>query len=440
MLPKFLRDRHLRRALVLWSILAIAFCVKVVYYSSAETPHDTHTVYPQFAAASRHWWSDQSLYADYWQEGYDGYRYSPTFAVAFTPFTYLTYRAGAVLWGLTSIIALLYAMHRLARDLLPGKWTMRREGIFLTLALPGYAVGLWSGQTNALVSALILLATSAIVRGRWWTAAVLLAMPVFIKLWPIAVVLLLAACWPRQLTWRFAVTCLFLAAVPLATRPWNIVRWQYHEWYLSLTGPLQKRWPGYRDAWTIWDKVWPPVNGRVYAALQLTAAAAVLGWCLWQRRRLLSSQKGTGSVALSSVARKREVSATVPVSFCAAHNGRLLLLIYAIWASWQLLFGPGSEQLTYGILAPATSWALLTSFEEKTARWLTIPAWALSALLASGDIEKAVLAIFARGQILLPLSVVLFVAWLLWHERGLSTEALLRGAPAPKAQFAHGRS
>ena len=99
-------------------------------------------------------------------------------------------------------------------------------------------------------------------------------------------------------------------------------------------------------------------------------------------------------------------------------TGRLLTLIFSMWVSWQLLFGPGTEQLTYGIIAPSASWAVLVSFAERRARWLTVAAWAMLALLPSGDIEKAVLRVFPAGKILLPFGVVLFVVWLVWHERG----------------------
>jgi hypothetical protein len=183
------------------------------------------------------------------------------------------------------------------------------------------------------------------------------------------------------------VACLGLAVIPFFTRPFEKVLWQYHAWYEVTVHPLRDRWPGFRDAWTIWDSLWPPVDNRVYMVLQLAAAVAVLGWCLWQRRRDISA-------------------------------GHFLTLIYSMWVSWQLLFGPATEQLTYGIIAPAASWAVLTSFDEKRARWLTLAAWATLALLASGDIEKSVLAILPAGKALLPFGVVLFIGWLTWHERG----------------------
>jgi hypothetical protein len=102
----------------------------------------------------------------------------------------------------------------------------------------------------------------------------------------------------------------------------------------------------------------------------------------------------------------------------SSSRGHLLILILSMWVSWQLLFGPGTEQLTYGIIAPSASWAVLASIAERKAVWLTRTAWAMLAVLPSGDIERAVLGVFSGARALLPLGVVLFVAWLIWHERG----------------------
>ncbi len=390
-------DRHLRRALALWAVLVMALCVKTAFCGRG------HSVYPVFAAGARHWWADKSLYADYERsEDIDGYRYSPTFAVAFTPLGFLPDRVGAVLWAILSIGVLVLGLHALARDVLPGDWPARQESLFLTLTLAGSAVGIWSGQSNAIVPGLIALGLAAIVRQRWWTACWLLAVPVFIKLWPMAMVLLLMVFWPRKLMWRFVLVCAALAAIPFLTRPPSVVAWQYQQWYAGLTGPLQGRWPGYRDAWTIWEQLWPPVRPHLYMAIQLATALAVLGWCIGQWRRLR------------------------PAAQAAGH---LLTLILAMWVSWQLLFGPGTEQLTYGIIAPSASWAVLASFAEKRARWLTVAAWAILAFLPSGTIERRVISFFPAGKIVLPLGVLLFVAWLIWHERGNT-----QGAGCPSSQ------
>ena len=223
---RLLTDQHLRQALALWACLAVAVCVKTAVCT------DPHSVYPQFAASSHHWWADKSLYTNYRAtEHIDGYRYSPAFAVAFTPLAYLPARLGTMIWDVASIVLLVWALHVFVRDVLPGDWPPQRESLFLMLALPGSIVGIWSGQSNALIIAAIMLALAAIVRQRWWTAAILLAVPVFIKIWPLAIVVLLVFFWPRQLVWRFAVACAVLALVPFLTRPPSMVVWQYREWY-----------------------------------------------------------------------------------------------------------------------------------------------------------------------------------------------------------------
>ncbi|MEE9603839.1 MAG: hypothetical protein V3V75_11070, partial [Thermoguttaceae bacterium] len=147
------------------------------------------------------------------------------------------------------------------------------------------------------------------------------------------------------------------------------------------------RWGGYRDAWTIWENLFPPANADVYLALQLATPLAVLGWCLWQKRRTSS-------------------------------DGELLMLILSMWVCWQLLLGPGSERLTYIIVAPAVSWAVLVSYAEKRGRLASSIAWLMCGLLGTGGVERALLPYYSAAPVILPLGVVLLVAWLIWYQRG----------------------
>ncbi len=101
-------------------------------------------------------------------------------------------------------------------------------------------------------------------------------------------------------------------------------------------------------------------------------------------------------------------------------EGYFLTLLISAWVSWQLLFGPGSEQLTYGIIAPSAAWAVLVSFAEKRHRLWTTLTWLALALLACGDIERPLTLLHPAATMLLPLCVVSFVFWLIYHERGIS--------------------
>jgi hypothetical protein len=337
-------------------------------------------------------------------------------------------------WGLLSIAALVWALHVFFRDVVPpfprasqgdspifaetkigtvpfadakiGTVSTRQkdEGVFLSLSLAGSIVGIWSGQSNALMLAMILLGLAAIVRRHWWQAAWWLAAPVFIKLWPAALASILALFWPRRLAGRLAAACAAMALLPFLTRPPGTVLWQYHQWYLALTGPFQGRWSGYRDAWTIWEQAasWLRVGAdaapyrEAYTAAQLLTAAAVLVWCLRQRRREPS-------------------------------NSRLLMAVFSMWAAWQLLFGPATEQLTYGLTAPAAAWAVTTSFAEKRGRVWTLAAWGLTAMMPSGDIEQTVVRALPGGMAILPLGVAMLAGWLVWHESD-------RGSPQPPSR------
>lgn len=392
----FISRPCLRLAIAFWVTLAVAACIKTAVKDGK------HSVYPIFAAAAKHWWADQPLYKDYWQsEGIDGYRYSPAFAIALTPLIHLPGRSGEMVWNIICLGVLFFASWRMTRDLLPDDWPAYRRDLFLSLVLLGSAVGVWSSQSNSLLLAFIILGLSAIVHGRWWTAAVLLTVPVFLKIWPAAVVLILLLFWPRKLFVRLLIVGVVLLLVPFLTRPPSIVISQYQDWYYWLTGPLQSRCRGYRDAWTVLEHFFKlAAQPRVYAILQLTGLAGVTVWC-WRRRRL-----------------------------AAVETGRFLLLVLSAWSAWQLFLGPGTEQLTYGLIAPAASWALLQSFAEKKARWLASSAWLLLTLMPAGDIEKSAGRLLARlslpGESLAmtfaPLGVVLFVVWLVWHEWGRCQE------------------
>jgi alpha-1,2-mannosyltransferase len=361
------------RAYCLWVILAIAASLKTYCLPGL------HSVYHYFPEAAQHWWADMNLYGGYY--GIEPYRYSPTFAVAATPFGALSHRLGGAIWVLGSVGLLLWALRCLVRHVLPGAWSPGHEAMFLMLALVGTIGGIWSAQSNALILALAIFGTVAIAQQRWWRAAWFLAAPVFIKIWPLVAFLLLVVRWPRQLLGRFTIALLALAAVPFLTRPWSIVLNQYHQWYVTLVGPLQGRWGGYRDAWTIWEHLHPPVDRPLYLALQVLSLAAVFAWGWWQSRRAWTDKSW-------------------------------LTLILGVWSAWQLLFGPGTERLTYGLIAPFLAWAVLVSFRERRLRALSLLAWGLTSLLSMGDFERLLGRAVPHAEIYLPLGLVVFFIWL----------------------------
>ena len=390
-----------------WLALLLAVSIK-----SVVEPVE-HSAYPCFEAGSRCWCEGKNLY-EMAVCGHE-YRYGPAFAVAMAPLAQLPTWLGGLLWNWVNIAAYFCAVCALVRWVLPSPWRgtvpfsrptfaslpenrdSPHQAAFLLLVLLGAARMIWAAQTNALVFALVAGAAVAIRQERWWWAAVLLAVPVHVKVWPLAAALLMTACWPRQLAWRLAVSLLGVGAIPFLTKPFAWVCSQYHAWFSMLVGPAQIRHV-YRDAWTIWELIYVPVNEQGYLALQLAAAAAALGLCWWYRRR-----------------------ATSPAA--------LLTFILALWTAWQMVFGPGTERNTFGLIAPLSAWGLLTALvgaisnrpyptlEEKRGRVLMCTAFALTTLANFGVVERALADFFPAVVAMHPVGVLLFVAWLLAWAR-----------------------
>jgi hypothetical protein len=221
------------------------------------------------------------------------------------------------------------------------------------------------------------------VRKRWWTASLLLAAPVFIKIWPLAAAMLMLACWPRKWWWRFLAATAALAVVPLLTATPQYVLWQFQEYGVRLDYVQHFRFGGYRDAWTIVEQFVEP-NQRAFLAAQLVTSLAVLAFCLWRRFRAPTPQH-----AMSAL-------------LCA-------------WVGWQLLFGPGSERLTYGILAPFSSWAVIESFSRRRHRALALSAWSLATVLGAGEVERTLAPFVWGAPAIQPLGVAVFLVWLIAH-------------------------
>ncbi len=393
-------SRWLRAALVGWFVLAAAASVKTVI------DPESHTVYTAFSHGSRDWWDGNSLYID------RAYYYSPTFAILITPFAIWPDWYGGVLWNFASVGLLAWSLRVFFRDVLAPKrgnsdssmttpaplaaqqqrssaephWPPEKlEAAFHFLVLFGSVRSIWSGQSNAILMALVLFAGAAIVNLRWWRAALLLAAPIYIKIWPLVIAGLLGIQWPRRLAPRLAICTVVLGLLPFLTKsPVGVVQ-SYREWGEGLVNrqATQFRFTGYRDAWTIWEQFQSPVNKQYYLALQVAAGLATLGWCLWQLGRGRSDRQ-------------------------------LVALTIAAWTAWQLLFGPGTERLTYNLIAPPLAWAVLTSYRVRRGRiWITLT-YLMTFVLGLGGVERSLVALVPAATAFEPIGVLMFVGWLVW--------------------------
>lgn len=398
---------RVRLALIAWLILAVAVSVRTMV-----RPSD-HTVFPIFAASADHWWDNHSLYDPY--PGLDRFRYPPVFALFVTPFSLLGVLAGGILWSWVSIAVLVAGLWRYVQDVIPSPWTQRRTALFLVLGGVGALRGLWNAQSNALIVGFLLLGAAALARAvavdpsgttrprLWWRAALLLALPICLKLTPLAPVLLLMVLWPRGLAWRLVVVAAVLFVLPFLTRSPAIVWQHYGEWILHLLDSGNIRWIGFRDGWTIWLVVRylfgaesgtlplsEPMDSEWYRMVQLTTAAGVLAWCLWQRHR--AERLGLGARWL--------VHATLSMGL-----------------AWLMLFGPAVEHATYVFLAPALIWALLERRAWPLGRGLILASFTLIMVLGWGAVTRLLSPDWPVLLTALPAGTALFMLWLIGYAR-----------------------
>src|SRR6185312_16128881 len=108
-------------------------------------------------------------------------------------------------------------------------------------------------------------------RGRWWRAAFLFAAPIYIKLWPLAGVALIAVWRPVPLMPRLLIALIALAALPFLFASPEKVTQDYREWVAVLRLGQGLRWPGYRDLQTVCEEMGVTVDLRAYQLAQLLA-------------------------------------------------------------------------------------------------------------------------------------------------------------------------
>lgn len=369
--------RWLQVAILCWWVLLIGTCAKSAIKGGSA--RDSKSVYSNFPAAARRWWNSENLYGTY--PGYDIYRYSPTFAVAALPLAPLSNPVGGIVWSILSFTALLAAIRSFANWGFDSPLTPTREGQILLLSLVPAIGGLWSFQSNAFILASILGGMMMAQCRKFWTSALLLAIPIFLKIWPAVFVLLIVLRWPRQLLGRGIVMMIALALVPYLAQRFSYVNQQYYDWYVVLTGPLQARWHGYRDAWTICEELSLPITAHGFKLLQISTLAALFVYGIIANLRM--------------------------------HSDRAFLLsTFSLWCCWQLLLGPGTERLTYGLIGPSAAFAVWESRRLARGHILVSILWWMICLFSLGSIEMALHPIFPLEKILLPGALLALTVWL----------------------------
>jgi hypothetical protein len=338
------RSRWIAAALLAWTAIALTCSIRA--YLSPRT----NDVYATFASAARRWEAGASAYATTGE----AYRYGPAITALLVPFSWCSDRIGAVAWRLVNAGLLLVGLCWWTRVALPRRLSERQRALFLLAIVPLSVGSLNNGQSNALLLGLLLVALAASVRDCWNLAAGCLALACLLKVYPVALALLLGALFPRQLPGRFvAALALWVGISFLLHRP-SFVASQYAEWYALLCADarhdmrLDVDYRNFRSLVRAWVG---PMSPTAFTAVQLFAGLGSLALCLtahragWDRRRLL-------------------------------------LLAWHLSACWMTVFGSATESCTYILLAPSLAWMLFEAC--RTERGMLIRGFVLAAAALFG--------------------------------------------------------
>jgi hypothetical protein len=395
-----------RLALFLWILVLVVICLRCALSSTS------HSLYPTFANAARNWRMQSDLYAPAAPKasGLDCYRYSPLIAAALTPLCLLPDSLGGILWRLVNAGVLVAALAWWCGTGLPRPLSRAQAGVLFLLVLP-FAVGsLNNGQANPLLLGLLLAAVTAACHQRWNLTAACLAGACLLKIYPIAVGLLLLVLYPRAFAGRFVLALAGGLLLPFLMQEPAYVASQYGKWYSAIrTDDRSSLAPEvcYKNLQML-SRVWvAPLSNRVYHAIEMGAGAGMALLCLagaranWPRRRLLTFLLGLG-------------------------------------CCWMTLFGPATESCTYILIAPVLAWSVLEGSVN------SLPPWLRGLLLAAyGLLLAAALACWFPGGRSLhafgiqPLAGLLLLVRVLaepiaWHRRPFGALAI-KGLPSTQA-------
>ena len=222
-----------------------------------------------FRTASRHLVADVDLYAEYPEEHVDRFKYSPTFALLFAPFAWLTWPLALFLWSALNAFVLFLAVERV----LPG-----RAGLLAMLYLILEVLrGMQNAQSNALVAGLVIFTFAALERSNAWRAASAVALGACVKIFPLAA---LTFAVPRRLALRTgaAAVAVGIGAVMLpllVTSPATL--WAQYGWWRGVeASDARQRWFSVMEIVHRWTGTsWPNWPIQLAGTLVLLAPLAL---------------------------------------------------------------------------------------------------------------------------------------------------------------------
>ena len=297
-----------------------------------------HNAFVTYVDAGRKWIESQPLYSTT-----RGFVYSPLIAAFFAPFAWLPGWIGALIWRLLTAAVFIGAIFWWLTVGLHDRIPRSSYWLVFLMLLPLSLGNFNNGQVNPLLIGLLMIAVLAAYSKRWAISAVCIGIAAYLKIYPLAVGLLLVLIYPRQLGWRLAVTLILLGALSFVLQQPAYVYEQYQRWFSS-------RGADHRgiimNIGMVLKALYINPSPDAFMAIQVLAGAALAAVCLFGRLKKWAEE-------------------------------RLLVCLFTLGSCWMLLFGPATEDATYVMLAPALVFALVQAFHQST------PSWTRNSLCAS---------------------------------------------------------
>jgi hypothetical protein len=237
---------------------------------------------------------------------------------------------GEVVWRAFLASVCFGALYWCSRVGVPRPLARRDWPIFFLLVLWSVTGCLNNGQSSTQLVGCLVGAVAACCTGRWWIAAVLVTIPTTLKLYPVAFGLLLAALYPRQFGWRFAMTLAAAFALPFIFRPHGM-RVEHQRWWWHLTNDAKAL-----PAITSWDQDVRILRYRAFGIVMSMRAFMIL--------------QAVIGVFIGAVC--------IAGRLAAWPRRGLIPRAYGMTAVWMTAFGMATEPSTYILVAPALAWSL----------------------------------------------------------------------------------
>ncbi len=336
----FTRDPLAAIAIALWSIALLVICVRLIVKPD-------HNIFGTYMRAGAAWVQGGHIYSV--DQG-RGFVYSPLIAAFFAPFSTLPVAIANMLWRLLNAGVFVGAVWRWLEAGIQPTLPRARWSLVFLLLLPLSLGNFSNGQANPLVIGLLMFGVLGARSGRWFLAALCVALAAYFKIYPLAVGLLICLIHPRQFPLRLLLALALLAALTFLCQHPAYVLVQYRSWIATRSVDNRLLYDNAiapHDLWLVIRTLRLPVSAGAYQAIQLLGAAAVAGLCF--RGRLMRWSED-----------------------------RLLLTLFCLACCWMILLGPATESPTYILICPAVVLSWVGSLQEPS-----MEVWLRRTLLAS---------------------------------------------------------